>query len=97
MIRKYFDSRVDFIVAGTKTFIHYFHNYPAMMILQTAERLILKYGKQNILIFILEEIEHIKFGFDLLNQSIDQRVEKDEKRAKEVQAFYQDYQKQSGR
>ncbi len=51
MNRKYFDSSWNFIGADTKTFTHCFHNYPAMMIPQVAERLISKYGKNADLLF----------------------------------------------
>jgi len=51
MSKKYFDSSWDFIGANTKTFTHCFHNYPAMMIPQIAERLISKYGKNAVLLF----------------------------------------------
>lgn len=44
-MRKYFDESWDFIGANTKKFTHCFHNYPAMMIPQVAERLLDKYGK----------------------------------------------------
>ncbi|MCX8026945.1 MAG: site-specific DNA-methyltransferase [Thermodesulfovibrionales bacterium] len=51
MIIKYYDSSWDFIGANTKTFTHCFHTYPAMMIPQVAERLILKYAKNADLLF----------------------------------------------
>lgn len=51
MNRKYFDSTWNFIGADTKTFTHCFHNYPAMMIPQIAERLISKYSKNADLLF----------------------------------------------
>ena len=43
--KKYIDSTWDFKTADTKTYTHCYHNYPAMMIPQIAERLIIKYGK----------------------------------------------------
>ncbi len=51
MSKKYFDSTWNFIGANTKTFTHCFHNYPAMMIPQVAERLIAKYGSNADLLF----------------------------------------------
>jgi len=51
MNKKYFDITWNFIGANTKTFTHCFHNYPAMMIPQVAERLISKYGKNANLLF----------------------------------------------
>lgn len=51
MNKKYFDSSWNFIGTNTKTFTHCFHNYPAMMIPQVAERLISKYGNNANLLF----------------------------------------------
>ncbi len=51
MNKKYFDSTWNFIGADTKTFTHCFHNYPAMMIPQIAERLISKYSNNADLLF----------------------------------------------
>ena len=48
---KHFDSTWNFIGANTKSFTHCFHNYPAIMIPQVAERLILKYGNNADLLF----------------------------------------------
>jgi site-specific DNA-methyltransferase (cytosine-N4-specific) len=41
---KYIDYSWDFRQANTKTFTHCYHNYPAMMIPQVAERILTKYG-----------------------------------------------------
>ena len=43
--KKYIDSSWDFRAANTKEYTHCYHNYPAMMIPQIANRLITKYGK----------------------------------------------------
>ena len=48
---KYLDTSWDFIGADTKRFTHCYHNYPAMMIPQIAERLLEKYGKNAKLLF----------------------------------------------
>jgi DNA modification methylase len=50
-MKKYFDDSWDFIGADTKRLTHCFHNYPAMMIPQVAERLIEKYGKNAKVLF----------------------------------------------
>jgi site-specific DNA-methyltransferase (cytosine-N4-specific) len=41
---KYLDTTWDFIGANTKKYTHCYHAYPAMMIPQIAERIIIKYG-----------------------------------------------------
>ena len=48
---KYLDTSWDFIGANTKQFTHCYHNYPAMMIPQIAERLLEKYGRNAKLLF----------------------------------------------
>ncbi len=48
---KYVDDSWDFRQANTKTFTHCYHNYPAMMIPQIAERIIDRYGKSSHLLF----------------------------------------------
>ncbi len=49
--KKYTDFSWDFRQANTKEFTHCYHNYPAMMIPQVAERLLTKYGKNAKLLF----------------------------------------------
>lgn len=44
--KKYIDTIWDFRTANTKEYTHCFHNYPAMMIPQIANRLINLYGKK---------------------------------------------------
>jgi len=51
MGEKYFDSTWDFVGSDTKRFTHCFHSYPAMMIPQVAERLLVTYGKKADLLF----------------------------------------------
>ena len=51
MGRTYFDDTWDFRGADTKRFTHCFHNYPAIMIPQVAERLLVKYGGNADLLF----------------------------------------------
>lgn len=46
-MKKYVDNSWDFRKADTKQFTHCYHNYPAMMIPQIAERIIEKYGKNS--------------------------------------------------
>lgn len=41
----------DFKTANTKTYTHCYHNYPAMMIPQIAEQLIIEYGKNAKILF----------------------------------------------
>ncbi|TAE32811.1 MAG: DNA methyltransferase [Candidatus Kapaibacterium sp.] len=48
---KYIDYSWDFRQADTKTFTHCYHNYPAMMIPQVAERILTKYGADSHLLF----------------------------------------------
>jgi tRNA G10 N-methylase Trm11 len=48
---KYTDYSWDFRQANTKTFTHCYHNYPAMMIPQIAERILVKYGSESKLLF----------------------------------------------
>lgn len=48
---KYIDYSWDFRQANTKTFTHCYHNYPAMMIPQIAERILTKYGYDSRLLF----------------------------------------------
>jgi tRNA G10 N-methylase Trm11 len=48
---KYIDYSWDFRQANTKTFTHCYHNYPAMMIPQIAERILTKYGAGSHLLF----------------------------------------------
>ncbi|MDX1904020.1 MAG: hypothetical protein SFU27_07665 [Thermonemataceae bacterium] len=48
---KYIDYSWDFRQANTKTFTHCYHNYPAMMIPQVAERILAKYGADSHLLF----------------------------------------------
>ena len=48
---KYLDTSWDFIGANTKKLTHCYHNYPAMMIPQIAERLLEKYGQNSKLLF----------------------------------------------
>ena len=50
-LRKYDDTTWDFRAANTKNYTHCFHNYPAMMIPQIAERLIINYGENTKLLF----------------------------------------------
>ncbi len=50
-IKKHRDISWDFVRADTKTFTHCFHNYPAMMIPQIAEKLIEEFGKNASLLF----------------------------------------------
>ncbi len=49
--KKYRDTSWDFVQANTKTYTHCFHNYPAMMIPQVAEKLISEFGKNASLLF----------------------------------------------
>lgn len=49
--KKYIDFSWDFVGANTKQFTHCFHNYPAMMIPQIAERILTKYGADSNLLF----------------------------------------------
>ncbi len=49
--KKYRDASWDFVGANTKKFTHCYHNYPAMMIPQIAERLLEKYGANANLLF----------------------------------------------
>jgi len=49
--KKYIDFSWDFVGANTKQFTHCYHNYPAMMIPQIAERLLVKYGTNHKLLF----------------------------------------------
>jgi len=51
MGQKYVDESWDFRTENTKGFTHCFHNYPAMMIPQVANRLISKYGSNAGLLF----------------------------------------------
>ncbi|MCC7224567.1 MAG: hypothetical protein IT273_12640 [Chitinophagales bacterium] len=48
---KYIDYSWDFRQANTKQFTHCYHNYPAMMIPQIAERILTKYGVDSHLLF----------------------------------------------
>ncbi len=48
---KYVDFTWDFRTADTKTFTHCYHSYPAMMIPQVAERILMKYGTGSRLLF----------------------------------------------
>ncbi|HQU86646.1 MAG TPA: DNA methyltransferase, partial [Pyrinomonadaceae bacterium] len=48
---KYSDFSWDFRQSNTKTFTHCYHNYPAMMIPQVAERIIDKYATDAYLLF----------------------------------------------
>lgn len=48
---KYTDYSWDFRQANTKIFTHCYHNYPAMMIPQIAERILIKYGAGSHLLF----------------------------------------------
>ncbi|TAF65730.1 MAG: DNA methyltransferase [Cytophagales bacterium] len=48
---KYIDYSWDFRQANTKQFTHCYHNYPAMMIPQIAERILTKYGADSHLLF----------------------------------------------
>jgi DNA modification methylase len=48
---KYSDYSWDFRQANTKTFTHCYHNYPAMMIPQVAERILEKYGANSHTLF----------------------------------------------
>lgn len=48
---KYTDYSWDFRQANTKTYTHCYHNYPAMMIPQVAERILAKYGAGARLLF----------------------------------------------
>lgn len=48
---KYIDYSWDFRQANTKQFTHCYHNYPAMMIPQIAERILTKYGANSHLLF----------------------------------------------
>jgi DNA modification methylase len=49
--KKYIDFSWDFVGANTKQFTHCYHNYPAMMIPQIAERILTKYGAGSQLLF----------------------------------------------
>jgi tRNA G10 N-methylase Trm11 len=49
--KKYTDFSWDFVEANTKQFTHCYHNYPAMMIPQIAERILVKYGADSKLLF----------------------------------------------
>lgn len=49
--KKYADFSWDFVGANTKQFTHCYHNYPAMMIPQIAERILIKYGAGSHLLF----------------------------------------------
>lgn len=49
--KKYTDFSWDFRQANTKEFTHCYHNYPAMMIPQVAERILNKYGGNAKLLF----------------------------------------------
>lgn len=49
--KKYTDYSWDFEGANTKQFTHCYHNYPAMMIPQIAERILSKYGADSHLLF----------------------------------------------
>ncbi len=49
--KKYTDFSWDFRQADTKQFTHCYHNYPAMMIPQIAERILAKYGTDCSLLF----------------------------------------------
>jgi len=49
--KKYTDNSWDFVGANTKQFTHCYHNYPAMMIPQIAERILVKYGEGSKLLF----------------------------------------------
>jgi site-specific DNA-methyltransferase (cytosine-N4-specific) len=49
--KKYTDFSWDFVGANTKQFTHCYHNYPAMMIPQIAERILSKYGEDSHLLF----------------------------------------------
>jgi site-specific DNA-methyltransferase (cytosine-N4-specific) len=48
---KYNDDSWDFRQENTKTVTHCYHNYPAMMIPQVAERILAKYGANSHLLF----------------------------------------------
>jgi len=48
---KYSDFSWDFREADTKRFTHCYHSYPAMMIPQIAERLLVKYGMNSKILF----------------------------------------------
>ncbi len=48
---KYLDTSWDFIGSNTKLYSHCYHNYPAMMIPQIAERILTKYGAESQLLF----------------------------------------------
>jgi DNA modification methylase len=48
---KYVDDTWDFRQSDTKTLTHCYHNYPAMMIPQVAERILSKYGKGSHVLF----------------------------------------------
>ena len=48
---KYTDFSWNFVGANTKQFTHCYHNYPAMMIPQIAERILTKYGADSHLLF----------------------------------------------
>jgi DNA modification methylase len=48
---KYTDFSWDFRQSNTKTLTHCYHNYPAMMIPQVAERILTEYGAQAALLF----------------------------------------------
>lgn len=49
--KKYADFSWDFVGVDTKQFTHCYHNYPAMMIPQIAERILTKYGVGSRLLF----------------------------------------------
>jgi len=49
--KQHINTSWDFRTANTKTYTHCYHNYPAMMIPQIAERLIVKYGKNAKILF----------------------------------------------
>lgn len=48
---KYADTTWDFVGADTKQLTHCFHTYPAMMIPQIAERIIMQYGNKSTVLF----------------------------------------------
>ncbi|MGD9730834.1 MAG: DNA methyltransferase [Desulfamplus sp.] len=51
LVKKYIDTTWDFRSANTKEYTHCYHNYPAMMIPQVANRLINLYGKNAATLF----------------------------------------------
>ncbi len=50
-VKRYIDTTWDFRTSNTKEYTHCYHNYPAMMIPQVANKLISEYGKKSKILF----------------------------------------------